>query len=125
MTETPMTEPWLTIIGVGDNGLESLTPEAQSIVWQTETLVLGERLDAVIDGSALPALKRILNWSGGFRETLREVLKLRGSPVTILATSSPTPGPSMNPCPHIPPATMNPFGESMVSTIGNPSGVMG
>lgn len=89
MTETPMTEPWLTIIGVGDNGLESLTPEAQSIIWQTETLVLGERLDAVIDGSALPALKRILNWSGGFRETLREVLKLRGSPVTILATGDP------------------------------------
>lgn len=81
--------PWLTIVGIGDNGLESLTPEAQSIVWQAETLVIGERLDAVIDGSALPGLKRILTWGGGFRETLAEILRLRGTPVTVLATGDP------------------------------------
>lgn len=81
--------PWLTIIGIGDNGLESLTPEAQAIVWQAETLVIGERLDAVIDGSSLPDLKRILTWGAGFRETLAEILKLRGTPVTVLATGDP------------------------------------
>ncbi|MGL3605666.1 precorrin-6y C5,15-methyltransferase (decarboxylating) subunit CbiE [Rhizobium sp. G187] len=81
--------PWLTIIGIGDNGLESLTPEAQSVVWQAETLVIGERLDAVIDGSSLPSLKRILTWGAGFRETLAEILKLRGTPVTVLATGDP------------------------------------
>ncbi len=84
-----LSQPWLTIIGIGDNGLESLTPEAQSHVWQAETLVLGERLDAVIDGSSLPELKRILTWGAGFRETLAEILKLRGSPVTVLATGDP------------------------------------
>lgn len=81
--------PWLTIVGIGDNGLESLTPEAQSIVWQAETLVIGERLDAVIDGSSLPGLKRILTWGAGFRETLAEILRLRGTPVTVLATGDP------------------------------------
>jgi precorrin-6B C5,15-methyltransferase / cobalt-precorrin-6B C5,C15-methyltransferase len=81
--------PWLTIIGIGDNGLESLTPEAQAVVWQAETLVIGERLDAVIDGSSLPGLKRILTWGAGFRETLSEILKLRGTPVTVLATGDP------------------------------------
>ncbi|THV25334.1 precorrin-6y C5,15-methyltransferase (decarboxylating) subunit CbiE [Peteryoungia ipomoeae] len=81
--------PWLTIVGIGDNGLESLTPEAQSIVWQAETLVIGERLDAVIDGSSLPSLKRILTWGAGFRETLAEILRLRGTPVTVLATGDP------------------------------------
>ncbi|MFN4205457.1 MAG: precorrin-6y C5,15-methyltransferase (decarboxylating) subunit CbiE [Agrobacterium albertimagni] len=81
--------PWLTIIGIGDNGLESLTPEAQAIVWQAETLVIGERLDAVIDGSNLPQLKRMLTWGAGFRETLAEILKLRGTPVTVLATGDP------------------------------------
>ncbi len=82
-------EPWLTIIGIGDNGLESLTPEAQAVVWQAETLVIGERLDAVIDGSSLPGLKRILTWGAGFRETLTQILKLRGTPVTVLATGDP------------------------------------
>lgn len=81
--------PWLTIIGIGDNGLESLTPEAQAVVWQAETLVIGERLDAVIDGSSLPGLKRILTWGAGFRETLAQILKLRGTPVTVLATGDP------------------------------------
>lgn len=85
----PTHTPWLTIIGIGDNGLESLTPEAQAIVWQAETLVIGERLDAVIDGSSLPDLKRILTWGAGFRETLAEILKLRGTPVTVLATGDP------------------------------------
>jgi precorrin-6Y C5,15-methyltransferase (decarboxylating) len=88
MSEQSQT-PWLTIIGIGDNGLESLTPEAQAIVWQAETLVIGERLDAVIDGSSLPDLKRILTWGAGFRETLSEILKLRGTPVTVLATGDP------------------------------------
>ncbi|MFN7127301.1 MAG: precorrin-6y C5,15-methyltransferase (decarboxylating) subunit CbiE [Allorhizobium sp.] len=88
MSDAALT-PWLTIIGIGDNGLESLTPEAQAIVWQAETLVIGERLDAVIDGSSLPDLKRILTWGAGFRETLAEILKLRGTPVTVLATGDP------------------------------------
>lgn len=81
--------PWLTVIGIGDNGLSSLTPEAQSLLWQAETIVLGERLDAVLSGSQLPSLKRVLNWSGGFRDTLEQVLALRGTPVTVLATGDP------------------------------------
>nr|WP_209945757.1 precorrin-6y C5,15-methyltransferase (decarboxylating) subunit CbiE [Rhizobium halophytocola] len=81
--------PWLTVIGIGDNGLASLTPEAQSLVWQAETIVLGERLETVLTGSNLPDLKRVLNWSAGFRDTLDEVLKLRGTPVTVLATGDP------------------------------------
>jgi precorrin-6Y C5,15-methyltransferase (decarboxylating) len=81
--------PWLTIIGIGDNGLESLSPEAQAVVWQAETLVIGERMDAVIDGASLPGLKRILTWGAGFRETLAQILKLRGTPVTVLATGDP------------------------------------
>ncbi|QLF70612.1 precorrin-6y C5,15-methyltransferase (decarboxylating) subunit CbiE [Peteryoungia desertarenae] len=81
--------PWLTIVGMGDNGLESLSAEGQALIWQAETLVLGERLEAVIDGSSLPGLKRILTWGAGFRETLDEILKLRGTPVTVLATGDP------------------------------------
>ena len=81
--------PWLTIIGIGDNGLSSLTPQAQALLWQAETIVLGERLDSVLEGAHLPGLKRILTWSAGFRETLGEVLRMRGTPVTILATGDP------------------------------------
>lgn len=84
-----MSKAWLTLIGVGDNGLESLTPEAQALLWQAETIVLGERLEDVLAGGTLPNLKRVLSWSAGFRPTLQALLKLRGQPVTVLATGDP------------------------------------
>lgn len=84
-----MTKVWLTVIGIGDNGLESLTPQAQAHLWQAETIVLGERLEGVLAGGTLPNLKRVLNWSAGFRDTLQALLKLRGQPVTVLATGDP------------------------------------
>ncbi len=79
-------EPWLTIIGIGDNGLSSLSPAALSLIWQAETIVVAERLDTVLDG--LPP-KTTLNWADGFRDVLDQIIELRGTPVTILATGDP------------------------------------
>ncbi len=84
-----MADPWLTLIGIGDGGLSSLTPEAQALLWQAETIVLGERLEDVLAGGTLPNLKRVMSWSAGFRETLEGLLALRGEPVTVLATGDP------------------------------------
>ncbi len=79
-------EPWLTIIGIGDNGLSSLSPSALSLIWQAETIVVSERLDAVLEG--MPP-KTVLNWAEGFHDVLEKVLALRGRPVTVLATGDP------------------------------------
>lgn len=78
--------PWLTIVGIGDNGLSSLSPEALSFIWQAETIVVSERLDTVLTG--LPP-KTVLNWAEGFRDILDQIIALRGTPVTILATGDP------------------------------------
>ncbi|MGR6469090.1 precorrin-6y C5,15-methyltransferase (decarboxylating) subunit CbiE [Rhizobium sp. PAMB 3182] len=78
--------PWLTIIGMGDNGLSSLTPEALSLVWEAETIVVAERLDAILEG--LPP-KAILSWAEGYKTVLDKIIDLRGHPVTILATGDP------------------------------------
>ncbi|MFB9911539.1 precorrin-6y C5,15-methyltransferase (decarboxylating) subunit CbiE [Rhizobium paknamense] len=83
-----MREPWLTVIGMGDGGLESLTGEQRAHLARAEILVLGERLEHKI-AEAVPAAKRILTWGAGFRQTLEEVLKLRGMPVVVLATGDP------------------------------------
>lgn len=79
-------DPWLTIIGIGDNGLASLSPEALSLIWQADTIVVSERLDTVLEG--LPP-KTVLNWADGFRDVLDQVIALRGTAVTILATGDP------------------------------------
>ncbi|MBB4954651.1 precorrin-6Y C5,15-methyltransferase (decarboxylating) [Agrobacterium vitis] len=83
-----MTEPWLTIIGIGGNGLQSLTSPQLAHLQQAQVLVVGERLENSIRG-AIPHVTRILTWGAGFRPTLDEILKLRGSPVTVLATGDP------------------------------------
>ena len=79
-------EPWLTIVGIGDNGLSSLSPEALSLIWQAETIVVSERLDTVLTG--MPP-KTVLNWAEGYRDVLDQITALRGTPVTILATGDP------------------------------------
>ncbi|MCM2293707.1 precorrin-6y C5,15-methyltransferase (decarboxylating) subunit CbiE [Allorhizobium sp. BGMRC 0089] len=83
-----MTEAWLTIIGMGDSGLDSLSPQQRRALDQTEVLVVGERLEALA-GQSLPQVKRILTWGAGFRPTLEAVLSLKGKPVTVLATGDP------------------------------------
>jgi precorrin-6B C5,15-methyltransferase / cobalt-precorrin-6B C5,C15-methyltransferase len=85
MTED-VQEPWLTIVGIGDNGLSSLTPEALSFIWQAETIVVAERLDTVLEG--LPP-KTVINWAEGYRDVVERIVALRGTPVTILATGDP------------------------------------
>jgi precorrin-6Y C5,15-methyltransferase (decarboxylating) len=79
-------EPWLTIVGIGDNGLSSITPEALSYIWQAETIVVAERLDTVLEG--LPP-KTVINWAEGYRDVLDRIVSLRGTPVTIIATGDP------------------------------------
>ncbi len=79
-------EAWLTIIGIGDNGLSSLSPSALSLIWQAETIVVSERLDTVLEG--MPP-KTVLNWADGFHDVLEQVVAMRGRPVTVLATGDP------------------------------------
>ena len=83
-----MAEAWLTIIGIGDNGLQSLTPVQLAHLQEARVLVVGERLQDSIRG-AIPDVIRILTWGAGFRPTLDEILKLRGTPVTVIATGDP------------------------------------
>jgi len=87
MTESPP-KPWLTLIGIGDDGLQSLTPLQLAHLRTAEVLVLGERLEHAV-ADATPNVRRILTWGAGFRETLDQLLQLRGTPVVVLATGDP------------------------------------
>jgi len=47
-----MSEPWLTLIGIGDNGLESLSGEALACLMGSKVIVVSERLEWVVDALA-------------------------------------------------------------------------
>lgn len=77
--------PWLTIIGIGDNGLDSLTPPARLLFDAAETIIAPERVLARIDCGA----RETIPWTFGIKETIALVMARRGTPVTILATGDP------------------------------------
>ncbi len=85
MSDTTFSTPWLTIIGIGDNGLASLTPEGQAYLDAAETVVVAERVE-----QAVPlAGKDVLRWADGFDNTVEAIRQRRGRPVTVLATGDP------------------------------------
>jgi len=77
--------PWLTIIGIGDNGLDSLTPPARTLFEAARTIIAPERVLARIDCGG----RETIPWTFGIKETLALVMARRGTPVTILATGDP------------------------------------
>lgn len=76
---------WLSIIGLGEEGLDGLTPVARKLIDQAETLVGGERhLAKVPDGAA-----DRLTWASPLSLTIAEIAKRRGRRVVVLATGDP------------------------------------
>ena len=101
-----MSEAWLTLIGIGDNGLESLSGKALALLTGSKVIVVSERLEQVLDriieikGASSPDPSAqptevgaepitVLKWSDGYKETLAKLLEMHGTPVSILATGDP------------------------------------
>lgn len=85
MSDALPSTTWLTLIGIGDNGLLSLTPEAHAALDDAVTVVIADRVE---DGLLLSG-KEVLRWSDGFKETIEAIRKRRSTPVTVLATGDP------------------------------------
>lgn len=82
--------PWLTILGIGDDGVNTLTPPALTLMKQARTLVAPERVLAALDleGLGLGGCE-IVPWTMGVGPTLELLSARRGTSVTILATGDP------------------------------------
>ena len=81
-------KPWLTILGIGDNGLASLTAAARLHFDQAEHIILPERVRERISDDDV-AGKKVTLWVSNIHETIRNLQKQRGEAVTILATGDP------------------------------------
>lgn len=78
--------PWLSIIGLGEEGVEGLQPAARALVEQAELVVGGRRHLALAD----PLIRgRRLAWASPLADTLPELLAHRGRPVVVLASGDP------------------------------------
>lgn len=81
-----MSRPWLSVVGLGLDGLAGLGPGARAAVDAAEVLVGGERhLEMVpVDG------RRRLTWAKPLDITLAQLMGLQGQPVVVLASGDPS-----------------------------------
>jgi precorrin-6Y C5,15-methyltransferase (decarboxylating) len=80
-----MSAPWLTVIGVGDNGLDSLGAEARAALGDARTVIASRR---VLDQIG-PLQAETIDMSAGLSSVLALLQARRGTPVTLLATGDP------------------------------------
>lgn len=84
-----MSDPWLTIIGVGEDGPEGLTPSALTALQQAEVVMGPPRhldlLDAVLTGGTA----EIKAWPVPFSDGVEALLALKGRRVVALASGDP------------------------------------
>ncbi|WP_062236108.1 bifunctional cobalt-precorrin-7 (C(5))-methyltransferase/cobalt-precorrin-6B (C(15))-methyltransferase [Aureimonas sp. N4] len=82
-----MTAPWLDLIGVGDGGLETLSPEAAARLDRAEIVFGGHRHLAMLP-AAHPAERQ--PWRSPFAESAADILAARGRRAVVLATGDPS-----------------------------------
>ena len=80
-----MTGRWLSVVGIGEDGLEALSPRARMLVDGAQTLIGGDRHLAMLpeDGRAR------LTWPSPLTDLMPQIAERRGTPVCVLATGDP------------------------------------
>lgn len=81
--------PWLSIIGVGEEGLAGLSPAAQALIATAETVVGGTRhLELLHDLLDRPEVEQLV-WQSPFARTVDEIRLRRGRRVAVVASGDP------------------------------------
>jgi precorrin-6B C5,15-methyltransferase / cobalt-precorrin-6B C5,C15-methyltransferase len=77
---------WLSIVGIGESGVDGLSPVARGLISDAEFVFGGERhlelASTLIRGAARP-------WPSPFEQAIPEVLEQRGRQVCVLASGDP------------------------------------
>ena len=84
---TAATRRWLSIVGIGEDGVEGLTPVARGLIADAEIVFGGKRhlelAGALIRGAVRP-------WPSPFDQAVGEVVEQRGRLVCVLASGDPS-----------------------------------
>ena len=82
---SPHCEKWLSLIGIGEDGIEALSPAARTLLAQAHFVVGGARHLAL----AGPLVAETMIWPSPLAGAIPEILARRGSPVCVLASGDP------------------------------------
>lgn len=94
---------WLTIVGVGDDGVDGLTPPARAVLGAADIVVGSRRILEHADWGDVETR----NWTSPIEDMLAQIESWRGRNVVILATGDPMHfGAAATLARHIPPEEM-------------------
>jgi precorrin-6B C5,15-methyltransferase / cobalt-precorrin-6B C5,C15-methyltransferase len=82
---SPACEKWLSLIGIGEDGIAALSPAARTLLAQAHLVVGGARHLAVTG----PLAAETMTWPSPLADAIPKILARRGSPVCILASGDP------------------------------------
>jgi len=80
-----MADPWLHIVGIGEDGLDGLTPATRAVVEAAEVILGGDRHHTL---AANPTAKR-LAWPSPFDAMIETIHALKGQRAVVLVTGDP------------------------------------
>ena len=84
MTPAPCVK-WLSLIGIGEDGIEALSPTARALLAQAQLVVGGARHLAL----AGPLAAKTMIWPSPLASAIPKILAWRGSKVCVLASGDP------------------------------------
>jgi precorrin-6B C5,15-methyltransferase / cobalt-precorrin-6B C5,C15-methyltransferase len=83
-------KPWLSLVGIGEDGLAGLSEPARTTLLQARTLFGGRRhLALLADPLAPGAAQERVPWPSPFASAFSMLLSRRGTPVCVLASGDP------------------------------------
>ncbi len=95
--------PWLSVIGIGEDGLSGLSPAARTLIDTAEVLIGGERHLAMVPANRSERLP----WPTPLSALVERIPKMRGRRVCVLATGDPMQfGIGATLASHVPPEEM-------------------
>ncbi len=77
--------PWLSVVGIGEDGPAALAPAARALIDQAEVLVGGERHLAMVPDDG----RDRLTWTNPLMLLIDEIERRRGQRICVLATGDP------------------------------------
>ena len=79
-------KPWLTIIGIGENGPDGLGEEARRLIAAAPVVFGGARHHALVADLIAGECRA---WDSPFEHSIEAIMSCRGSPVVVLASGDP------------------------------------
>ncbi|MBW4687857.1 MAG: precorrin-6y C5,15-methyltransferase (decarboxylating) subunit CbiE [Komarekiella atlantica HA4396-MV6] len=81
-----MTRKWLSIVGIGEDGLQGLSAIAHSLIAQAEILVGGDRHLAMLPTNDQ---RHKIVWTSPISASVDEIIRRRGQSICVLASGDP------------------------------------